>query len=114
MDRDNYPVKGHTDVFLDDVKADVVGCEYKVEGSNSAWLFDNTFHMGMVRVRSQVMKNIKLPWFMFKYSEDGTQITHCECDLFKEKLIEQGARIIRRGRVEHTSSPSKNSWHYSA
>ena len=114
MDNDNFPIKGLTDIFLEDVEeADVVGCQYET-GNQGGWIYETSFHMGLVRVRGKIVPTIKPPWFMLSYNEDGTILTDCECNLFKNKLLEQGARIARRGFVGHAKESKRNPWHKSS
>lgn len=110
IDRDNVPDDKLTDPFLDDVKADVVGCTYEV--GKGAWQTEDTFHMGLCRVRTEMFPKIKPPWFMFEYNEDGTEIISCECHYLRKKLLEQGAVITRRGWLDHEGSAS--TWQHSA
>lgn len=113
MDKDNFPLGNLTELFLDDIKADAVGCEYDT-GGHSSWIYADSFHMGLVRIRASVIGSLKPPYFMFKYSEDGTIMTDCECNFLRSKLIEQGAVITRRGKVGHNTGKNKISWHSSS
>lgn len=106
MDQDNWPTH-RTDPFLDDVPFDVVGCNYEV-GNPNTWSYPDAFHMGCVRVRSSVLRGLELPWFMFEYVEDGSKISKCECNYFRDLLLEKGATITRRGICEHDN---EHSWH---
>lgn len=106
IDYDHYPVRNQTDLFLDDVQADVVGCTYDT-GNNASWLEPNQFHMGLCRFRGEVFTKISAPWFMFEYNKDGTQVAQCECGYLRQKLIQAGVSITRRGYVGHrNNSPS--------
>lgn len=96
-----------TDPFLDDSLEDVVGAQYDT-GSPKGWLTPDQFHMGLVRVNRKVAELTKLPWFMFEYNDEGTHITKCECNHFKEILLGLDFKIARRGHAEHKPS---NSWH---
>lgn len=110
MDHDVSPFEvtgALTDPFLDDVDAGVVGAEYNT-GNDGSWLTGNSFHMGCVRIRGSVLNKIESPWFMFEYTEDGTHITKCECGFYRDKLLQAGVKIERRGKVEH--KPSRT-WH---
>lgn len=110
IDRDNCP--NHlTDPFFDDVDSDVVGCGYPMT-NEAAWITSDIFHMGLCRVRADLLPKLKPPWFMFEYNEDGTQITKCECGYFRNKLLETGAAITRRGHCEHLDS--KHDWVHTA
>jgi hypothetical protein len=103
VDYDHFPIDGQTDAFLEDIDADVVGCQYDT-GNNASWLEEDQFHMGFVRIRGAILQQIEPPWFMFEYSEDGTQVTSCECNYLRKKLRAAGAKIVRRGYVGHHNS----------
>ena len=106
MDRDHWPTKD-TDEFLNEIEGyDVIGAAYDV-GSKRTWANPDAIHMGTVRVRAEVLTTIQPPWFAFRCSDDGTDITMCECDYFKRKCQDAGYKVTRRGWTEHDS---KHTW----
>ena len=111
VDGDNYPSLPDSEPFLDDVDFDVVGAQYEVK-NKSAWSIPDNFHMGWVRIRSSILHGLGLPCFKFGYNEAHTKIEHCECDYFRNKLLENGASITQRGFVQHESS--NHLWRHSS
>ena len=111
MDRDNHPKNGLTDPFLDEVDADVVGCEYPLK-NKGAWCLPDSFHMGIVRMRPEIIAKVPPPWFLYEYNEDGTALKGCECSYLKKKLIDLEAKVVHRGWAEHDAN--KHTWHGSA
>lgn len=110
-DYDHYPDGRFTAPFLEDIPADIVGCTYRT-GNEGSWILDDNFHMGFCRVRPNVFRTMQAPYFLFSYSEDGTQIASCECGYFRRKALEHGFTIRRRGFVNHEEN--KPSWHTSS
>ena len=114
IDKDNIPKRGLTDPFLDEVDFDVVGCEYPLK-SLGAWNKPEIFHMGLVRMRPEIIQKVSPPWFLYEYNEDGTRLKGCECSYLRNKLVESGVeekRFTRRGWISHDEH--KQTWHSSA
>lgn len=111
IDKDNVPKRGLTDPFLDEVDTDVVGCEYPLK-NEGAWSLPEVFHMGLVRMKPEIIQKVAPPWFLFEYNKDGTRLKGCECSYLRSKLTEQGAIITRRGWISHDEH--RQTWHPSA
>ncbi len=107
VDADNYPIVGPTDPFLQKSTADVVGAYYETN-SEYSWVEPDNFHMGFVKIKSSVFREIQPPIFQFEYNQDATEITCCECSYLRKKVLQKEFKIERRGLVGHTA---KNSWH---
>lgn len=93
------------DPFFEETNEEVVGCEYAT-GADHSWLTPDMFHMGLVRIRSEVFANLEPPWFKFTYNEEHTKIVQCECGYLRNKILEAGYKVTRRGKIEHTCSRS--------
>lgn len=104
IDHDHYVVRDDLfEPFFDDVDADVVGCEYNT-GAEHSWVTPDLFHMGIVRMRGEIFENLNPPWFYFTYNEEHTNIKVCECGNLRNRILEAGYKVTRRGYVEHESS----------
>lgn len=92
--------------FLD-LETDVAGCRHKQMNPN-CWDREDTFHCPLFRVRRQVFETVKPPWFFHQFNEDGTEITMCECNYFRRKVLDAGFTISHCGWANHDC---EGSWH---
>ncbi len=101
LDRDIRPDPIKTQPFLDvDAAAPIVVAEHPIPDM-SDWGRPNALHLGICRIRREVFAAVAPPWFLFRYSDDGTQLTACECATFAEKAIAAGFPITRAGWAGH-------------
>lgn len=105
-DNDTRPVPA-TDAWWIDRPADVVACNYEC-GNPAAVSDPESFHMGLVRVRTEMLKKLdakaaedKQPHWAFPKAEGNLGIQACECAWFGQRLKDVGAAIVRAGWFEH-------------
>ena len=92
---------GMTDAILT-TDGDVVAVRYETANDRGAWSSAHAMHTGMFKVRRAVLEAMAPgPWFMERYSADGTTMEACNCMGFAEKVIAAGFKIVRAGRAWH-------------
>lgn len=79
---------------------DVVGCRCSIGGDHS-WAEPTSFHHGIFRIKSYVLRKLQLPLYDFKYSADGCELLECECNFLKDKILAAGFSIVQAGHADH-------------
>jgi hypothetical protein len=105
-DNDTRPTSA-TDLWWLDRTADVVAANYEC-GRPEAMADPEAFHMGLVRVRTEMLKKLdakaaedKQPHWAFPKKELNLGIQACECAWFGQRLKDVGATVVRAGWFEH-------------
>lgn len=105
-DSDVLPAEKATDEWLG-IDADLTSCRCDTD-SPMAFGGDEAFHWALSSVSVSVLKQIKAPWVVSEYNEDGTQLRACDCMTFAKRCKELGATIAHGGYCIHQH---KGSWH---
>ncbi len=101
MDRDVRPGPA-TEPMLR-TEGHVVGALYPLPDMR-AWAQPDVVHLGLVRVAIEVFRRLDPPWFLRRYTADGTRWAQCECAYFAERAREAGFTVTRAGWCEHERS----------
>ena len=108
----------HTDrewlLFLDDdidvadeveavieAEEDAVGAGFIGKHGAHAHGQDGAFGMACVKMSRSALEKIEPPWFAFTFTDDGLQMTRCECLYFCDKLKAVGIHPLKKGKVRH-------------
>ena len=93
-----------TSQFLE-LETDVKACQVPMR-AEAAWCMPNSFHESIWCTSRHVLENIQAPWFMQRYSADGTRLDGCICNYFRDKALDAGFSISHGGWAEHDKEGS--------
>lgn len=82
------------------IDADFVACDCET-GNQRAFEDDDAFHSPMWWCRTDALAQIKSPWFLFPYTEDGCDLAGCDCSYFRKKAIDAGFSVKHGGWCVH-------------
>lgn len=105
-DNDVTPTCPSTDAFLR-LDADVASCDCRMR-FRGAWDSPDAFHTPLWWCRTEVLRRIEAPWFLFRYGPDGCSLRECDCRYFATKVLAAGFSIAHGGHCGHNV---EGQWH---
>lgn len=79
----------------------VVVASYDTPKGDQSWNHPQAFHALCYGIHRSVIEAIEPPWFDLDLTDDGRHQQRCCCEVFRDKMIAAGYRIVRAGRAGH-------------
>jgi len=83
------------------INADVASARCRMR-RDLIWIRPDAFHCTLWYARTEVFRKLTPPWFKFTYSEDGCEMTGCECQYFRDRVVAAGYTVVNGGWCGHS------------
>lgn len=84
-----------------DSDADVVCCKADMPTNHGAWDSPEAWHDPLWRCKADVLTQLPLPYYEYKFNNLGTQEIHCICQGFAKKCRKAGFSVGVSGECGH-------------
>ena len=108
LDDDIVPLDGLEDCPgtwpLVESQADITSARFVNKGGHEAHRAEGDLAMAAVKISRRALERIAPPWSHFDFTEDGVNLTHCECDYLADRARAAGFCPVKAGAVGHLAT----------